>query len=246
MRFLHNFKVQFSRYENFLSESEHKALRNLNRLNRILIVSDNKDAQDDAEELKQSAQNDLKNIRLHKKEIESIRERFFSQLKLVGGLVKINFSEKSEEQESSSAKKIDVLELITSHRDAQKYRIPDEPQVLHQLMQKDKEQCLVELLGDPLDKLLVTHTAANLDEHSKIMYARMLTLLLTTCDEISPEKSLMLRTLLRKQGFEDIRGNLDNPGDNVSSHTSQFSNDIRSTRKKSSNNVYHKPNIIYF
>ncbi len=40
------------------------------------------------------------------------------------------------------------------------------------------------------------------------MYARMLTLLLTTCDEISPEKSLMLRTLLRKQGFEDIRVNL--------------------------------------
>ena len=89
LRFAHNFKAQFTRYANFIEEEQRQAQRHLNRLNRILVMAENRDVQADATELKGQAAYSLTAAKERGIELLGLRHRFFSEIRAIADAVGI-------------------------------------------------------------------------------------------------------------------------------------------------------------
>ena len=97
-RFAPNFKAQFTRYASFIEEEQRQVQRHLDRLNRILVMAECQDVQDDAEKLKEQAEHSLRTAKERATELLRLRHLFFSELKAIGDAVGIALPEPSFEE----------------------------------------------------------------------------------------------------------------------------------------------------
>ena len=96
LRFTHNFKRQFTRYARYLNERQRSNALHLNRLNRMLALSDSSEVQQDAQELKTDALAAHQRLEASEKELHALRQRFFAQLKQIGDTVGIPLPEPAD------------------------------------------------------------------------------------------------------------------------------------------------------
>lgn len=92
LRFVNNFKVEFTRYADFLAEERHQAQQHLEQINRILVMTEDKDTQTYAKELKKNAQLTLKTTQANAEQLQAIWQNFGTQLKALGHEVGVNMS----------------------------------------------------------------------------------------------------------------------------------------------------------
>lgn len=207
LRFAHNFKAQFTHYARFIEEQQRSAQRHLNRLNRILVMADNKDVQADAEELKQQAQDSLSAANERAAELLELRHRFFSELKAVGDTVGIALPEPSE-IDLLEPQGTDLLKLLTEQRQQAGRSEPEESPRLRDLMRPGETSKLAVLLGDQPEVHLSEHFAASLDAHSRQTYAVLIAALFTTESAVSEAQSQIFKALLRPLQLDYIHANI--------------------------------------
>ncbi|TYT74463.1 dynamin family protein [Desulfobotulus mexicanus] len=94
--FARNFKVLFAHFIRYLDERRRDTERSLNRLNRILAISEESDITEDVKELKTRTIDAHKMLVDEKKTLLELSARFFRELKDVGDLVGIKMPEPSE------------------------------------------------------------------------------------------------------------------------------------------------------
>ena len=111
LSFAQNFKRQFLEYARFIDSEQRLAHLKLNRLNRILALSDIPEIESDAEELQQSAQADLQQWEQITESLRILQRKFFAKLKAVGDKVGIALPE-PDELELLNLKKVDLLDLL--------------------------------------------------------------------------------------------------------------------------------------
>lgn len=207
LRFAHNFKAQFTRYARFIEEEQRQAQRHLNRLNRILVMTENQDVQADTEELKQQADDSLSAAKERAAELLGLRHRFFGDLKAIGDAVGIALPEPSE-IDLLDTQGTDLLKLLTTQREQEGRAALEEPQALRDLMKPGETEKLSVLLGNGIEGQLNPHFAADLDIHSRETYARLLAALLTIEGTVSEAQSQLFKALLGTLQLDDIRASL--------------------------------------
>lgn len=111
LSFAQNFKRQFVEYARFIDAEQRVAHLKLNRLNRILTLSDLPEIESDAEELQQSAQAELQQRERLTESLRILQRKFFTKLKTVGDKVGIALPE-PDELELLNLKKVDLLDLL--------------------------------------------------------------------------------------------------------------------------------------
>ena len=111
LSFAQNFKRQFVEYTRFIDAKQRVAYLKLNRLNRILTLSELPEIESDAEELQQSAQADLQQWEQITESLRILQRKFFAQLKAVGDKVSIALPE-PDELELLNLKKVDLLDVL--------------------------------------------------------------------------------------------------------------------------------------
>ena len=102
LSFAQNFKWQFLEYARFIDVEQRLAHLKLNRLNRILALSDIIEIESDTEELQQSAQADLQQWEDIRQKIDKIYMRFISDFRKINS---INFSITNLGEETMSLNK---------------------------------------------------------------------------------------------------------------------------------------------
>ena len=80
----HSFQAGFARYDQFLSQQLNEAQDELNRLNRILALSDSREAQAEATHLKARAQTRLQALKTQGEQLETLWQTFGTQLAGLG------------------------------------------------------------------------------------------------------------------------------------------------------------------
>ena len=80
----HSFEAGFARYDQFLAQQHTEAQDELNRLNRILALSDHRDAQAEATHLKARAQTRLQALKTQGEQLETLWQTFGTQLAGLG------------------------------------------------------------------------------------------------------------------------------------------------------------------
>jgi GTP-binding protein EngB required for normal cell division len=205
LRFAHNFKLQFTRYARFLENELRQAQQHLNRLNRILALTEEEAIQQDAEELKLKANSVLKiNVQLSS-ELASLRHRFFAELKAIGDHVGIPLPEPSE-LDLLDEQRFDLLKLLVQQREAGGVAAPDESATLRELMQPGDTPKIVAFLNGETKQTMGAHFAAKLDSHCRETYARFLAAII--CHEgpvLSEVQSVLFLKTLETLGLKDIR-----------------------------------------
>jgi ribosome biogenesis GTPase A len=119
-----NFKRQFTHYARFIEEQQRIAQLHINRLNRILVLADTNEIQNDAEELKQSAKASHTGLSQLTDELYRLRQKFFSLLKDVGASVDIAFPEPAE-IDMIDLQQIDLLKVLREIREKADGNEPD-------------------------------------------------------------------------------------------------------------------------
>jgi GTP-binding protein EngB required for normal cell division len=205
LRFAYNFKLQFTRYASFLENEMRLAQQHLNRLNRILALTEEESIQQDAEELKLKTDGELKlNVQLSS-ELASLRHRFFAELKAIGDHVGIPLPEPSE-LDMLDEQQFDLLKLLVQQREAEGVTAPDESATLRELMQPGDAPKIVAFLNGETKQTMGVHFAAKLDSHCRETYARFLAAII--CYEghvLSEVQSALFLKILETLGFKDIR-----------------------------------------
>lgn len=80
----HSFEAGFARYDQFLAQQHTEAQDELNRLNRILALSDHREAQAEATHLKARAQTRLQALKTQGEQLETLWQSFGTQLAGLG------------------------------------------------------------------------------------------------------------------------------------------------------------------
>ncbi len=135
LRFAHNFKHQFTRYSGHLDDERRQAQQHLNRMNRILGLSDEEAIQEDAQELKNKTNGQLQTAERLQSELGALRHRFFAELKLVGDHVGIAMPEPSALDLLDDVAGFNLLDALRQLREAEGKPAPDEPASLRELGQ---------------------------------------------------------------------------------------------------------------
>lgn len=93
--FAKNFKVLFSKFIRFLDTRKRDADRNLNRLNRILAITDDEDIRSDVQELQAKTSAEIAHIEHEREILHGLCNTFFRELKKVGDAIGIEMPEPS-------------------------------------------------------------------------------------------------------------------------------------------------------
>ncbi len=206
LRFAHNFKSQFTRYARFIEEGQRQVQFHINRLNRILVMTDSPEAQADAEELKKNAENALASAKEHAKELGGLRHQFFSRLKAIGDAVSIPLPEPSE-IDLLDSDCVDLQKLLIEQREQQGLSGPDEPEALRDLM-KEYKSSRPSLFGIKKIPTLKMHSAAALDAHTRETYVQLIAALILAAGPVGKNQSELFKKLLTSLQLEDIRASL--------------------------------------
>ncbi len=209
LRFAHNFKHQFMRYTHHLDDERRQAQQHLNRLNRILGLSDEDAIQEDAQELKDKTSGLLQTSERLQSELGALRHRFFAELKLVGAHVGIVMPEPSALDLLDGVQSFDLLEALRQQREAGGKPAPDEPASLRELGQPGETPKIAAFLNGETDAALDAHFAANLDAHCRETYARFLAAVVGYGQAaLSEMQSALFLKLLESLELPDIRTKL--------------------------------------
>ncbi|BFL69487.1 hypothetical protein SKB0120_05490 [Moraxella osloensis] len=127
-----NFKRQFRLYEQYIDAEERKYQLQLNRLNRILMVSDDSDVNRDAGELQEDVKADLADLQQLKRSLNDIQQLFFDKLKNIGDEVGITIPELGalEDMDFSNVK---ILDLLVELRESQGKKLVDYSRIFKDL-----------------------------------------------------------------------------------------------------------------
>lgn len=131
--FAQNFKRLFMGYGRFIDSEQALSHLRLNRLNRILALSDVVEIKKDATELQASAQNDLKRWDAIKESLRVLEKQFFTQLRLIGERVGIPLPE-PDELTVIKLDSVDFLGMLQNLRTARGHPLNSVPAVLQGLM----------------------------------------------------------------------------------------------------------------
>lgn len=209
LRFAHNFKHQFMRYTRHLDDERRQAQQHLNRLNRILGLSDEDAIQEDAQELKDKSSGLLQTSERLQSELGALRHRFFAELKLIGDHVGIAMPEPSTLDLLDGVQSFDLLEALRQQREADGKPAPDEPASLRELGQPGETPKIAAFLNGKTDVALDAHFAANLDAHCRETYAGFLAAVIGYGQAaLSEMQSALFLKLLVSLGLPDIRTKL--------------------------------------
>ena len=143
--FAQNFKRQFTAYARFIEAEQRKAHLHLNRLNRILTLSDVSEIQRDAEELQQDAQMVLQQWKHVTTALHELQIRFFTQLKQIGDAVGIPLPE-PDDMELLDMRGIDLLGMLREINKANDKPETDYSHLWRSLMSQDAPKNLNKLL----------------------------------------------------------------------------------------------------
>ena len=116
LTFAKNFKREFTSYARFIEAEQRVAYLRLNRLNRILALTDSSDVRTDAEELQHVAQAELQRLEILAGELHGLRQVFFKRLKVIGDAVGIPLPE-PEEIDLLDIQGVDLLALLQKERE---------------------------------------------------------------------------------------------------------------------------------
>ena len=100
--FARYFKQQFLQYSHYIEAEERQASLRLNRLNRILTLSDNNEISQDAESLQIKAKLELTQLKELGEQLHTLQQQFFKAIKAIGDQVGIELPEPDE---------LDLIEL---------------------------------------------------------------------------------------------------------------------------------------
>ena len=106
-----NFKRQFSAYQRFLDDEQHLARWRLNRLNRILALTDDEEVLADAQDLRDLAERELRKLHQISEDLQCLRQRFFQGLKTIGDEVGIPLPE-PKDIDLMETHEVDLLVLL--------------------------------------------------------------------------------------------------------------------------------------
>ena len=209
LRFAHNFKRQFSRYSQHLENERRQAQLRINRLNRILALSDEETVQQDAQELKSGAENVLQSTERLQSDLASLRHRFFSELKAIGDHVGIPLPEPSE-LDLLDAPGFDLLQALRKDREAEGKGAPDEPASLRELAQPGDMSRLTEFLDMwSYNFIKGNHSANGFYTPVPETYARLLTAVTIQGQIVLTEmQSDLFMKVLESLDLPDIRASL--------------------------------------
>lgn len=206
LRFAHNFKHQFTRYSGHLDDERRQAQQHLNRLNRILGLSDEEAIQEDARELKNKTNGQLQTAERLQSELGALRHRFFAELKLVGDHVGIAMPEPSALDLLDDVAGFNLLDALRQLREAEGKPAPDEPASLRELGQPGETPKITAFLNGETDVALDSHFAADLDIHCRETYARFLAAVIGHGQAaLSEMQGALFLKLLESLGLPDIR-----------------------------------------
>lgn len=118
-----NFKCQFLSYQKFIEDEQRLSHRRLNKLNRILTISDEQTVHEDAQELKKIAKQDLDQLQQISETLQTLKQRFFQGLKFLGNHQNIPLPEPSD-IDLLSVTRLELLELLSDLR-----QVDDLPEV---------------------------------------------------------------------------------------------------------------------
>jgi len=93
LRFFHNFKAEFARYDRYLMKKQANTRANLGCLNRILALSESSDAEGDR--FKGSIQTELSAIKAQRTQLEKLWQTCFDQLQELGAMMGMESSNPS-------------------------------------------------------------------------------------------------------------------------------------------------------
>lgn len=208
VRFAHNFKRQFMRYQRHIENERRKAQQHLNRLNRIQALTEEGPVQKDTRELKLHAIFLLKETERLQEELISLRNRFFSTLKIIGDHISIPFTEPSE-LDNPDNESFDLLLSWQRQLEALGRQPLAIPFTLHELTAPGATPKIDELLNGQASLEPNSHFASNLDDHSRETYLRVLiTIVCQGQLTLTNTQSGLLLQLLQSLGMKDIRGSL--------------------------------------
>lgn len=209
LRFAYNFKHQFTRYSRHLDDERRQAQQHLNRLNRILGLSDEDAIQDDARELKDKTNGQLQTAERLQSELDALRHRFFAELKLIGDHVGIAMLEPSALDLLGDGQGFDLLEVLRQLREAGGKPVPDAPDSLRELGQPGDTPRITAFLNGETDLALDEHLAVDLDVHCRETYARFLAAV--TCHgqtALTDTQRALFQKLLESLGLPDTSSQL--------------------------------------
>lgn len=113
-----NFKRQFSVYQSFIESEQRQTNRRLNRLNRILAITDDNDVLSDAGELRDIAKTTLEQLDQIGEELFGLRQSFFRGLKTLGDHLGIPLPEPGD-IDLIELNQLDLLSLLREERELQ-------------------------------------------------------------------------------------------------------------------------------
>lgn len=205
LRLPRNFKYQFSRYERFLQDEQCYANLHLNRLNRILAISEENSVQQDARELRDKAQASFQTWKRLYDELAILRYRFFEELKFIGNMVDIPLPE-PDALELLDEQDFDLVTPLQERRQNEGGSFPDVPAALIDLMMPGEISKIAAFLTSENINIFQAHFAANLDAHCRHTYVRFLAVIVCNKKKSLTElQSRLFLKILYSLGFADIR-----------------------------------------
>ena len=132
MTFAKNFKRKFRIYEQFLDNEERKAHMQLNRLNRILTLSDDEDISANARELQNDVKSHLDYIQSIKADLMRLQQLFFDKLRQVGDDVDIEIPSLSAIEDFDFSG-VNLLDLLVEVRESKGKSLIDYTHILREL-----------------------------------------------------------------------------------------------------------------
>jgi GTP-binding protein EngB required for normal cell division len=134
LSFAVNFKRQFMAYQRFIEAEQQRARLHLNRLNRILGMTDDADVLREAQDLRDLADAELRQMQQIGERLYGLRQQFFKGLKQIGDAVGIPLPE-PEAIELLELNELDVLGMLRKLREQREPHLPDYQRCWQGLMQ---------------------------------------------------------------------------------------------------------------
>ena len=130
--FAKNFKRKFRIYEQFLDNEERKAHMQLNRLNRILTLSDDEDISANARELQADVKYRLDYLQAIKSDLTALQQLLFDKLRQIGEGVGIEIPSLSAIEDFDFSG-VNLLDLLVEVRESKGKSLIDYSHILREL-----------------------------------------------------------------------------------------------------------------
>lgn len=159
IQFAQNFKKQFLAYQSFVEEEQRQSYRAMDKLKRILSMSEDSDINDDATDLLDRVKQELDGIAALKADLQQLNHDFFTKLKQIGDLAGVRLPEPNA-LELMDLREINMLDMLRGLREEQGIEEPPvntfasikdhrpHQTMIDKMLRQDKPNPLIINLGD--------------------------------------------------------------------------------------------------